>query len=81
MISRVKRNLKQRSKKIRNKENINKTIVNGAIEIQKRNRILEDAIKTFLLSPIGINKEKLADLVGTDIQGRPTREEDTIEGG
>lgn len=43
----------------------------GAIALQKTNNKLEFAIEEFLKNPIGRNKEKLADLIGTNILGDP----------
>ena len=41
----------------------------GAIALEKRKQETDKAIKEFLINPIGRNKEKLADLIGTNILG------------
>lgn len=41
----------------------------GAIALEKRKQETDKAIKEFLRNPIGRNKEKLADLIGTNILG------------
>lgn len=50
-------------------KNINKTIIDNAIALQKENKDLKLTIREFLKNPIGQNKEKLADLIGTNILG------------
>lgn len=40
-----------------------------ALELEKEKQETTKAIKEFLRNPIGRNKEKLADLIGTNILG------------
>ena len=40
-----------------------------ALELEKEKQETAKAIKEFLKNPIGRNKEKLADLIGTNILG------------
>ena len=40
-----------------------------ALELEKRKQEIDKAIREFLKNPIGRNKEKLTDLIGTNILG------------